>query len=612
MFFAEKDRGAALIITMVIMLILLGTSSALVLLSTSQTRATVDSEQRERCFAILQAGIAESIMELNRELDPSDENSIVEQEADDLFDTPATDGSTIGNPNEVNEDGWIAFGGGFYRVTAQKINNSGRFRLIAHAILNATKRAAEVIVQADPDNAFEVIPPGNPFRNGLFQGNTEVAFNFEGTGNGVDRLNSFPPETSSIRNNGIYGNFNQRRNAGFIEANADGVFAGTVPGNIYSGGNLNIAEEAFISPGAVARSGGDVNITSTAVDAEQVEVQDNRLLANPERFDYEGSPDVIPVGANDFTSNQAANFGDGGQITEDPNDPRNIFIKNPSRGHAGEINGTSRNDFFLDQVRVPGTSNLGHVGESGADKESFFDSGQGFEIKVNEAANDKVFFIDGNFWLHNRQTFTFDIKTVGEGTRVTFAAQGNVFISDNVVYENLEKDAIAMIALKDPVDFPDEFGNAAQNPTQEGSGNLQFGDPQFGTTFRFSGFMFAENDFFTDNVSNNLFVFGNMTAGNLVNISRLQGAQRNALTIDFDARIILGEDDPEDPLAISLPGLPILDGGAEIGQENEIEAFRPQTFAVKGILEIAAKDNSVEGGKSKTDFSTAPNQVENN
>lgn len=67
-------------------------------------------------------------------------------------------------------------------------------------------------------------------------------------------------------------------------------------------------------------------------------------------------------------------------------------------------------------------------------------------------------------------------------------AIGNIYVSDNVLHESLEKD-------------------------KEGSGNIQFGDSTFGTTFRFGGFMFAEHSFLANNVNSNAFIYGNMTAG---------------------------------------------------------------------------------------------------
>src|SRR5581483_2737793 len=65
-----------------------------------------------------------------------------------------------------------------------------------------------------------------------------------------------------------------------------------------------------------------------------------------------------------------------------------------------------------------------------------------------------------------------------------------------------------------------------------GSGNVFFGDPGSGTVEHFESFLYAENNFYATNLDTTtasggmqkMEIFGNMTAGNQVNINRSTAA----------------------------------------------------------------------------------------
>ncbi len=93
------------------------------------------------------------------------------------------------------------------------------------------------------------------------------------------------------------------------------------------------------------------------------------------------------------------------------------------------------------------------------------------------------------------------------------------------------------------------------------SGNIYFGDPVFGTLEQMHAFMYAENNFIDKNLSATgsakVTVFGNMTAGNKVDILRDFGSQHSKLTVNYDGRISMGD--------LDMPGIPTADdagGGA--------------------------------------------------
>ena len=99
------------------------------------------------------------------------------------------------------------------------------------------------------------------------------------------------------------------------------------------------------------------------------------------------------------------------------------------------------------------------------------------------------------------------------------------------------------------------------------SGNIYFGDPTFGTLEHMSAFMYAENDFYDNNLdasgSATVTVVGNMSAGNQVAIERDWGSVHSKLTVEFDDRIVAGE--------LDLPGLPTQSSG---GGKYEVLSWR--------------------------------------
>src|SRR6185436_13980857 len=135
--------------------------------------------------------------------------------------------------------------------------------------------------------------------------------------------------------------------------------------------------------------------------------------------------------------------------------------------------------------------------------------------------------------------FSFKINhNEPNGVQVTFVTKGNIYFSDNVFYQNTKQDGIAFIAMKD---------SAVAD-----SGNIYFGDPQFGTLEQMHAFMYAENNFIDKNLSATgsakVTVYGNMTAGNKVDIQRDYGKQHSKLTVNYDGRISMGD--------LEMPGIP--------------------------------------------------------
>ena len=82
--------------------------------------------------------------------------------------------------------------------------------------------------------------------------------------------------------------------------------------------------------------------------------------------------------------------------------------------------------------------------------------------------------MDGNIWIHNAKCYSFGIgHNQPNGVQITVIARGNIYFSDNFLLKNVNKDAVAFVAIKDPV--------------VADSGNIYFGDPVYGTIAKMEG-----------------------------------------------------------------------------------------------------------------------------
>jgi hypothetical protein len=329
------------------------------------------------------------------------------------------------------------------------------------------------------------------------------------------------------------------------------LFAGNTSGDpLYALKLGGLAKQADLVNGDVY-SGGSVEVNGDATVLGDIRAQDDISGASGESGVSQPVPDIAAMdypNTADFKVDQLfagsayksnALGGKAWQVAE--SNPAHIFRKNPS-DRSSDWNATTKQDYFLEDPYEPVQSDNG---STGADACALSLSGISGEPGAN--GNHKVYFIDGNLWVHNRNTFSFEIEHEEQnGVQVTFVAKGNIYFSDNVFYQDTQTDGVAFIAMKD---------SAVQD-----SGNIYFGDPVYGTLEQMHAFMYAENNFIDKNLSASgsaeVAVYGNMTAGNKVDIQRDYGPQHSKLTVNYDARISLG--------SLDMPGLPRTDddGGA--------------------------------------------------
>jgi len=323
-----------------------------------------------------------------------------------------------------------------------------------------------------------------------------------------------------------------------LTLNGAGAQNDVVDGSIYSGGDLAVLQDAKVT-GTMRASGG-----VSGGELTQHESGRREPIPDLAAMHYEATAEVQV--AQEFAAATYLADDLGGSAWQLPEvNPAHIFRKNPSDRLEG-VDATEKDDYYLEDPYE--TVRLDSAWD-GSDATRLSLSGMGG--KPGESSNHKVFFVDGNLWLHNKKTYSFEFGTDGAGLAVTFVVKGNIYFADNLFQENDEKDGVAFIALRDP-DVAD-------------SGNIYFGDPSFGTLRKMHAYMYAENDFYDTNLNSSsssvVELVGNMTAGNQVKIQRdhervtRHGTTRThtKLLIDFDERVASGE--------LVLPGLP--DGRAE-------------------------------------------------
>lgn len=309
-----------------------------------------------------------------------------------------------------------------------------------------------------------------------------------------------------------------------LDLGGTGGQADAISGDIYSGGDVVITGDATAS--GTLRAGGTIS-GGTGEEGASQPIPD---IAGA-NYDVNHDIDVAAAFRDGSPTYQWDELGGNAwQLPED--DPAHIFRLNPS-DRSTEYIGTAKDDYFLEDPyeAVSGSSTL----SSGVATKLTL-SGIGGEPGVS--SNDKVFFVDGNLWLHNLRLFSLALNHGGDGVRVTFVVKGNIYFSDNLLLQNKNTDGVAFIAIKD-ADVPD-------------SGNIYFGDATFGTLEQMDAFMYAENNFYDTNLnasgSSSIEVNGIMSAGNQVAINRDYGSSHTKLVLNYDSRVADG--------TLVLPGLP--------------------------------------------------------
>ena len=443
------QRGGALLIAIIAVIVLAGMTTAMLTISTANQRESRSAVDRMRALYIAESGLSRGLAALEADAPQA------------VFGAP-------GAP--------VAFsGGGFWGSSVD--NGDGTWTITSFGTADGLTRGIEAVIVGQEHPIYS---------NALFAGNSSE-----------DPLYS-------------------------LDLGGCGAEADLVDGPVYSGNDIDVVCDADIT--------GKVRANGTITGMAGTEGLSQPIPDIP-GMNYELNHDFDV--ATMFGAAALGTIDGGGTAYQLPEDsPAHIFRKNPD-DRSSDTSATTKDDYFIEDPYEPFREDNN---QNGTDAYHVTISGNGGEHGPN--GNEKVYYIDGNLWLHNKGSYSFKLYTNGEFSRITFVVKGNIYFSDNLFYQNKMKDAVAFIAMEDDA-VPD-------------SGNIYFGDPVFGTLEHMDAFMYAENNFYDNNLdaqgSKEVEVFGNMTAGNQVLINRDFEDHHSKLTVEWDQRILNSN--------IELPGLP--------------------------------------------------------
>ena len=395
---------------------------------------------------------------------------------------------------------------------------------ISHALVELTSGASGAVATANAPSSFG---EGAYYVTVINNGDTTFTIDSTGLVGGESRrLRCVARDlTQSVFNHAMFAG-NEDGDATYaLELSGTGTQADNVGGDIFSGGDIAISQDAVASgilraTGTITGASGEEGVSQPLPDIASMNYEVNHDIDVAQEF-RDGSPTYVEDELG----------GTAWQLAEA--NPAHIFRLNPS-DRSSEYLSTTKDDFFLeDPYEAVSTSSA--LDAAVVTKLTF----SGIDGAPGANSNDSVFFVDGNLWLHNKALFSLALQHNGSGVRVTFVVKGNVYFSDNLLLKNGSVDGIAFIAIEDS-SVPD-------------SGNIYFGDDVFGTLERMDAFMYAENNFYDTNLtasgSTDIQVNGIMSAGNQVAIRRDYDATRHTkLELNYDSRIADGD--------LVLPGLP--------------------------------------------------------
>ena len=477
-------RGGATIAALLTVVILMGIAGAMLSMTLGSSKERNAAGTRLRAFTAANSAVAHTIANMDAGIDTG-------------MDPVA---AAVGNVNTVDVTGMMTKSAALSAKVEKAVrlndstywsnvvdNANGTFTINATGTSSGVTQAIRVIVQEQS---------GGVFNNAVFAGNSD--------------------------NDPLY----------TLDFGGAGGQADFITGDVFSGGSVLVSDDATIT--------GSIRAGESIVGAAG-ESNVSQPILNLDSMNYEATADydVAAMFAADGTS-ESSSDASGTAIQLPESSPAHIFRMNPD-DRQSDIDGTVKNDYFLED---PYESASGDPMANGDNAHRI--SLSGTNGAPGESSNKKVFYIDGNLWIHNRNALSLALYGTGaEGVQVTFVVKGNIYMSDNLFYENTAKDGVAFIAMKDPL--------------ENDSGNIYFGDPVFGTLKEMNAYMFAENNFIDTNLDASgsaiVKLNGNMTAGNQVLIDRDYDSSHTKMDVTFDDRVSTG--------ALVLPGLPsvLLDEG---------------------------------------------------
>jgi len=562
------QRGSALLLTTVISLVIMGITGAYLAVSLITQKSTSNSMFAIQALYAAEAGASAYVSALNANVrDPKT--------------------NPLPNPGTFPS----SYNGASYSITDQLFLVGFKKITVTGTYANVTRKV-EVILSGSPGGVFwNAIFAGNKNPNtGLPSGGYTLALS--GSGADVDKV------LGDIYTGGDF----TAGNGAILADDSGKVGASNV---MYSGNNS--------ASGANFTQGSQENLLLPRDAAgKSIWEQKAEALRSGTRLDTDGTT-YIDVAYDLSKKGSYGSWIEGSNATQitDQSEPAHIFRENPTstngktdRTQTYEMTQHAKNDFYIED---PTTTSLG--GEKLSVPINGDSSATAINVQPN--GNNAVYFVDGNLRVSAEPVKSYQYQsTNGAPLQMTYVVKGNISLTDNILYQSYmsKTDGVAYIAITDPA-FPNvtgadfqkggaltaasgmdvttfvaKFNDTANNSggkiqpldfniasdydraAQEynksyGSGNVYFGDPGSGTVEHFEGFLYAENNFYATNLDSTqssggtqqIEIWGNMTAGNQVNIVRdTTKAGYIPLEVTLDPLIKSGGNPP--PALPSTPG----------------------------------------------------------
>jgi hypothetical protein len=258
----------------------------------------------------------------------------------------------------------------------------------------------------------------------------------------------------------------QLRGVGDPVASGSGENSGKdiINGNVTVDGNVALYEYSSVNPAPAPNKynlKGNVSATGTLSIFDNASVSGAKISNGPKPLGV----DLVAMDyAHNNTHNVAQIFQEAGYDNQGylpaGNELRDIFVINPN-DRKTECDSSQGDDYFLEPRNAIG---------GGSQKDG---------PTPLHLGNNRVYYVDGDVWVHNKTTYGFTIDG-----RVTIVASGNIHICDNLIYKDANN-VLGLVALGKY----DAAGNLISG------GDIYFGDPRYGTMYCVSAMMFAANDF---------------------------------------------------------------------------------------------------------------------
>jgi hypothetical protein len=428
----RRETGSALLLSVIISFVVIGAAGAYLGLTIMRSNQTEAARSSAQALYVAESAAADFIFRLN---------------------TAGSTTAPVSTESVVVGKDKLFLGGG-YKITGSKYKGSDSYTLIeVEGQVGSQRRYIEVILSKDP---------GGVFWNAVFAGNSSGS---------DDYVLSFGSDANNkdIIKGDVYsgGKVDQNGDAQILPV--DGSSSGSVAQVMYASDDIdgydNSGTTQATKPNFVHGSQPNLDIAAMSYDAK-AEAYKTWLQNGTESSEF--SKDFVNVTAileqNGKNGQMVQNGASGDQglgtarsLAGTPGETEkmlgHMFRENPMDGSQERVytygkTNTAKTDYFIEDITRPAAA-----GSPGGDWLGGSKTG-GQRINVQKEDNEKAYFFDGNLWASNSPTFTFHFENnTGGDMRMTWIVKGNVFLTDNLLYDRNspgQNDALALIAIEDP------------------------------------------------------------------------------------------------------------------------------------------------------------------